>query len=160
MGLPSAIHVLQDAGFATGETIYRDFVRYVAERPNGQEAPDPSNLDEGKFWERLNRFLEARGWGQLTSERVHSGLGMVRAADWAEADREGQESQPGCYFTSGLLAHLLGQAAGGPVAVLEVRCRSRSDAHCDFLYGSEAAVHEIYGLLLDGRSVEDALLEL
>ncbi len=160
MGVPSAVHVLQDAGFATGETLYREFARELAGDNGRQGTPDPSTLPEKGFWDRLDDFFGARGWGHLESERVHSGLGMVRAHQWAEADKRGQEAQPGCFFTSGLLAHLLGQAAGGPVAVLEVRCRSRGDEACEFLYGSEAAVHEIYGLLLDERSVEEALAEL
>ncbi len=160
MGVPSAVHVLQDAGFATGETLYREFARGVSGPDDDPSAPDPSSLSEDAFWDRLDGFFKARGWGRFEAERVHSGLGMIRAHDWAEADGHGQETQPGCYFTSGLLTHLLGQAAGGPVAVLEVRCRSRGDSSCEFLYGSEAAVHEIYGLLLDDRSVDQALAEL
>jgi len=156
----SAVHALQDAGFATGESLYREFARELAGHNGHQETPDPSTLPEKGFWDRLDNFFGARGWGHLETERVHSGLGMVRAHQWAEADERGHETQPGCFFTSGLLAHLLGQAAGGPVAVLEVRCRSRGDQACEFLYGSEAAVHEIYGLLLDERSVEEALAEL
>jgi hypothetical protein len=151
-GVLSATHVLQDAGFAAGDRIYDEFAREVG--------GDPSELGASNFWEALDRYLARRGWGHLRVERVHSGLGILHASDWAESDPGSGDGQPGCYFSSGLLAHLLGQAAGGPVAVLEVECRSRGDDGCRFLYGSEAAVHEIYGLLLDGVSLDEALVEL
>lgn len=151
-GVLSATHALQDAGFASGDRFYEGFAREVE--------GDPSELGEARFWRALNRYLEKRGWGRFEVERIHPGLGLIRALDWAEADPGSEESQPGCFFSSGLLSHLLGQAAGGPIAVLEVGCRSRGDAECRFLYGSEAAVHEIYGFLLDGSSVDEALAEL
>lgn len=148
----SATHVLHDAGFGSGPPLFDDL-----ERKLGQ---DPTTRNETLFWTDLSRFFAERGWGRIESERVHSGLGLLLARDWAESDPEGLDEQPGCHFSSGLLAYLLGRAAGAPIAVLEVGCRSRGDDHCSFLYGSEAAIHEIYGLLLDGASLEEALAGL
>lgn len=148
----AATHVLNDAGFGSGPPLFEGFEEELG--------TDPTLRPEREFWNALSRFLERRGWGRVDVERVHSGLGLLRARDWAESDPAGTESQPGCHFTTGLLAYLLGRTAGAPIAVLEVRCRSRGDSQCDFLYGSEAAIHEIYGLLLDGRSLDEALAEL
>jgi hypothetical protein len=50
--------------------------------------------------------------------------------------------------------------AGSPVAVLEVSCRTRGDDRCSFLFGSEQAIHDVYGLLLEGDSLDDALATL
>ena len=47
--------------------------------------------------------------------------------------------------------------AGGPVAVLEVTCRTRGDDACAFAFGSEGAVHELYGKLLEGADLDGAL---
>ncbi len=152
VGALAATHVLHDAGFAAGEDIFEHFADRLPEEPVHLPAPS--------FWSALSGHLEAEGWGHFEVERVHSGLGLVRAHGWAESNPEGEEEQPGCHFTSGMFAALLGRVAGGPVAVLEVLCRSKGDDHCGFLYGSEAAIHEIYGLLLDGASLDDALAGL
>jgi predicted hydrocarbon binding protein len=147
-----ATHALHAAGFAAGEPMYERF----AARIDG----DPASLGELRFWEEASRFFEEEGWGSFEHERVHSGLGILRAPDWAEANPKGDESQPGCAFSSGMLACVLGKVAGGPVAVLEVRCRSRNDDHCGFLFGSESAIHDVYGLLLDGIPLESVLSRL
>lgn len=147
-----ATHALHDAGFAAGELLHRRFEERV-----GTEA---SELDEGRFWAEASAFFQEEGWGGFTHERLHPALGILRAPEWAESNGEGTESQPGCAFSAGMLAYLLGQVAGGPVAVLEVFCRSRGDDHCGFLFGSEAAVHEVYGLLLDGDTLEHVLAHL
>lgn len=144
-----AIHALHDAGFATGEAFFDELARLAAE--------DPADLDEARFWKVLSRFFEARGWGPLAHRRLHPGLGLIRASGWAECDPEGEESQPGCAFTSGFLAHMLGRVAGGPVAVLEVACGSVGGGACEFLFGGERAVHEVYGRLLNGEPLDAVL---
>lgn len=148
----SANHVLNDTGFGSGPAVFQELVDVLGE--------DPADRGETRFWKDLSRFFHERGWGRVDSERVHSGLGLLRARDWAESDPEGMDDQPGCHYSSGLLAYVLGRAAGAPIAVLEVGCRSRGDADCAFLYGSEAAIHEVYGLLLDGASLDEALAQL
>jgi hypothetical protein len=147
-----ATHVLHDAGFAAGPRFQDAFEAEVGR--------NPSDLGEGEYWRLLGRFLVRRGWGRIEPERVHPGLAVLRAWDWAESEPHGGETQPGCHFSSGFLAYLLGRAAEAPIAVLEVSCRSRGDDHCGFMYGSEAGIHEAYGLLLDGVPFEDALAQL
>jgi hypothetical protein len=148
----AATHVLNDAGFGSGPQVFEGFEKELGE--------DPAGLGEGDFWHDLSTFFKRRGWGRIETQRVHSGLGLLKAWNWAESDPSGADDQPGCHFSSGMLAYLLGRTAGAPIAVLEVSCRSRGDSHCGFLYGSEAAVHEIYGLLLDGHSLPEALAQL
>lgn len=167
----SATRILQNAGFATGSTLFSEFeaelqdsspeARTGAEAGTGaEEGPDPRDLDEARFWSSLNRFFGARGWGRVESARVHPGLGVIHAFDWTESNPAGDEDQPGCHFTAGLFSYMLSQLAGQAIAVLEVACRSAGDEHCSFLYGSEAAVHEVYGLLLDDTPLDEALARL
>jgi hypothetical protein len=59
-----------------------------------------------------------------------------------------------------MLSALLSGAAGGPVAVLEVTCRTKGDDRCTFAFGSAATVHDLYGLLLEGQALEAALAAL
>ncbi len=147
-----ATHALHAAGFAAGELIHDRFAAF-----SGSE---PSTFMASEFWEVMSRYFAEEGWGSFSHERVHPGLAILRSSDWAESNPEGTETQPGCAFTSGMLAHLLGHFSDGAVAVLEVRCRSRGDDHCGFLFGSETAIHEVYGLLLDGLPLDSVLARL
>lgn len=161
----SATRILQNAGFATGEVLYREFLEELPGSesdvdPGAEAAASPRDLDEARFWFSMNRFLGARGWGRIESERVHPGLAVLHAYDWAESDAAGEDDQPGCHFTAGFFSHILSQLAGQAIAVLEVECRSAGDERCSFLYGSEAAVHEVYGLLLDDTPLDEALARL
>ncbi|NIX42216.1 MAG: hypothetical protein GWN06_24335, partial [Gemmatimonadetes bacterium] len=54
----------------------------------------------------------------------------------------------------------LTELAGGPIAVLEVSCRARGDDCCDFAFGSETAIHGLYGRLLQGENLQAALAAL
>ncbi|MEX0856249.1 MAG: V4R domain-containing protein [Gemmatimonadota bacterium] len=145
-------HALQDAGFAAGEDFLQAFADEVGE-PLGK-------LPAARFWTELDAFFEVRGWGRVEQVRLHPAFGVLHAHDWGESDPAGTEAQPGCAFSAGVLARMLGSIAGGPVAVLEVGCRSRGDGECSFLVGSELAIHEIYGHLLDGAPLDVALQKL
>jgi len=41
-----------------------------------------------------------------------------------------------------------------------VSCRAQGDERCAFAFGSAATVHDLYGLLLDGRALPSALAAL
>ncbi len=148
----ATVHALHDAGYVSGDGFYEGLSRNFAEAPNA--------VAEGDFWKGLSREFETRGWGRLAHDRLHPALGLLRSAASPEADPSGDETQPGCAYTAGVLAHVLTRSADGPIAVLEVACRSRGDEECHFAFGSESAIHEVYGLLLEGRTLNQALDEL
>lgn len=145
----SAIHALHSAGFACGDDLYEQFVAETG----------GARLGGGRFWSSLSDFFSSRGWGSLEHRAVHPGVGVLASADWAES-RGAEESQPSCAFTAGLLSSFLTRAAGGGIAVLETSCRARGDAECAFAFGSEEAIHRLYGHLLDGAPLDRALAEL
>lgn len=151
VGQLAAVHGLHAAGYGVGEEFYSAFVRSL-------DAP-PTQMSEEGLWERVSKFFQQRGWGALRHRAVHSGVGVLEGADWAESDRE-TESQPSCAFSAGLLSSFLTQLAGGAVAVLEVGCATRGDDQCMFAFGSEAAIHELYGHLLEGAGLDEALARL
>jgi predicted hydrocarbon binding protein len=151
-GALKATHALHAAGYAAGEGVAEDFAAFAG-------ATRPETLADADFWSLLNDFFVRRGWGGIRHERVHPGMAILTSSNWVEADDEGRETQPGCAFSSGVLASLFSRLAGGPVAVLEVACRSRGDEACRFLFGAEEAVHEVYGHLLEGASLETALAQ-
>lgn len=152
VGALGTVHAFHDAGFATGQALFP----HLSPRLEA----DPSETDEGVFWRELGDFFRERGWGSLTHEQVHSGVALLRSADWTEADAAPGDTPLGCAFSSGVLSHVLGAVAERPIGVLEVSCRGRGDAECAFAFGSESAVHDLYGLLLDGASLESALERL
>jgi hypothetical protein len=118
------------------------------------------SLGQAAFWTRLTKYFAKRGWGTLRHSAPHPAIGMLTSADWAEARLDDVDPDASCSFSSGFLSGLLSQLAGGPVAVLEVGCRSRGDTSCDFAFGSETAIHELYGHLLDGRAFDASLMAL
>lgn len=145
-------HGLHAAGFGAGEALYQAFAAGLERHP--------AELGERVFWNELGTFFARRGWGSLSWAPLHSGFGLLRTGDWAEADPDGGDAQPSCAFSAGLFATLLGRVAGRPVAVLEVACRSRGDDECQFVFGSEVAIHLLYGRLLDDPDVGRALDQL
>jgi predicted hydrocarbon binding protein len=152
-GALSAVHALRSAGYTAGVTFADDFAGEV-------QGGDSASLDRATYFERLGGFLEDRGWGMLHHSAPHPGVGLISSRDWAEATEDGDEDQPSCAFSSGMLSALLSRAAGAPVTVLQVGCRSRGDEACSFAFGSEAAVDELFRLLSEGRDLEAALAEL
>lgn len=146
------VHALHAAGYKAGEAMSVPLLHSLGD--------DPDSVGRKAFWTRFSQFWSRRGWGELEHRDVHSGIGLLVSSDWAEASEDTQESQPSCAFTAGLLASVLGRVAGGPLAVLEIRCRSRGDGECAFVFGSEAVVHDLYGTLLDGVAFDDALAAL
>lgn len=151
VGPLAAVHGLHAAGYAVAEELHQAFLRALG-------AP-PGELSGDALWERLAKFFQQKGWGTLHHRDLHPGIGGLESADWAEAERD-TEAQPSCAFSTGLLSGFLTLLAGGPVAVLEVGCVSRGDESCLFAFGSETAVHELHGHLLEGVDVEDALARL
>ena len=148
VGADAGARALRVAGYAAGDAWYPQF------------ASVDQVLSENAFWQRLSQFFSSHGWGTLTHSAVHPGVGALDAADWVEAEPEVNESRPSCFFTTGALANLLGNAAGAPVAVLEVECRSTGHERCRFMFGSAEALNALYSRVARGSAVDAALSEL
>jgi hypothetical protein len=151
VGPVAAVHALHSAGFAAGAELFQEFQRTLQ--------AELGELPEPVLWERLAAFFRQRGWGSLGHRRVHPGVGLLESPDWAEAVPHTEE-QPQCAFSTGLLSNFLTLLAGSPVAVLEVRCRSRGDDACSLAFGSEATIQRLYERLLEGDTLDEALQQL
>lgn len=154
VGAEAAAQALRQAGYAAGDALFA-FLQGSGERQAG-------DIPATQFWSDLGRLFASRGWGQLTFSPAHEGVGALDAGDWFEArlDESGSADQPSCHFTIGVLANVLGQVAGGEVAVLEVDCRSRGDARCRFLFGGADAVYHVYDQMSAGTPPDSALAQL
>jgi hypothetical protein len=151
-GTLETVRALQHAGYTAGVE--------AAVALNREAGGDAFTLMAPAFWGHLSSYFEKRGWGSLSHHDVHAGIGVLTSFDWAEALPGTKRSNAGCGVSAGFLSGLLSQLAGGAVAVLEARCRSRGDAECDFAFGSESAIHELYGRMLAGADLEQALQAL
>ncbi len=149
MGTLETVSALHRAGYAAG--------RYAALALNRESGGDALKLSSAGFWTRLSEYFDKRGWGSLAHRSPHPAVGILSSEEWAEASTGEESSDSGCAVSAGFLSGLLSQLAGGPVAVLEVRCRGRGDDSCDFAFGSETAIHDLYGHMLDGADVDEAL---
>ena len=118
------------------------------------------SLSERGFWDRLESYFSSRGWGNLGHRSAHPGVGMLSSPDWAESDRDELDAAGSCSFSAGFLSGVLTKVAGGPIAVLEVGCRSRGASRCDFAFGSETAIQQLYGRMVRGEDLDTALSNL
>lgn len=150
VGTLPAVRALHQAGYASGV----DAVEALRSGGAGEALPDLAARD---FWERTTQFFRKRGWGTLSHDARHAGVGLLRSADWVEAEVDQPDPESSCSFSTGFLSGLLSELAGAPVAVLEVTCRGRGDGECAFAFGSEAVIHDLYGHMVDGADLQGAL---
>jgi len=148
-----AVDILQDAGFAAGAGVYQAFSVWLPEHAG---VARPEELDAAQLEGVLTEFFQASGWGALTVGRLGRAALALDSTDWAEAE-PGTAQTPMCFFSSGMLADFLGRLSGEQVAVMEVECRSKSDARCRFLSASPDTLNAVYEQMSQGRSYEDAL---
>jgi hypothetical protein len=151
-GILPMVHALHHAGYEAGTGAAPMLV--------GSAKSGPAALTQDVFWVKLADFFSQRGWGTLRHEAAHTAVGLLSSVDWAEAGDGEVDPDASCCFSTGFLSGLLSELAGGPVAVLEVGCRTRGEDKCQFAFGSETAIHDLYGRLLDGVDLDGALAAL
>ena len=144
---------LQEAGFAGGEELYREFTGWLQQT---RHVDQPDALDVRFLGEALGEFFAKQGWGSLDVTPLHPAVVALDAADWAEAADGGGEF-PSCHVTCGLLADFFGRIADGLVAVMEVECRSRGDTRCRFLVGAPETLGVLYDRMAQGSGYAEAL---
>ena len=154
VGADFAARALRAAGHASGDALVAALAQNIGADPAA--APNLSELSAPTFWRRLSQLFSTRGWGSLAHEAVHEGVGALDSTNWVEALPD-TATRPSCFFTTGLLANLLGRAASAPVAVLEVECRSRGDARCRFLFGAPETLNSVYGQMRTGDNAAESL---
>lgn len=148
--------VLQEAGYAGGETVFVGMRAWCA--ANGLGAPE--SLAYTQFQQAAARFFSETGWGAVALEPIGDAAVAFDSPDWAEADPEAAMPYPSCYYTAGMLADLFGRVAEGPLGCLEAECRSAGAARCRFLLASPEVVAHVYQRLTEGVGYEAALQEL
>ena len=153
LGAQRAASVLRQAGHAAGDALFRALAQ-------SRGGTDLAQLEASEFWKRLTQLFAARGWGSLQQSTAHPGIGALESTDWGEADPSSAARRPSCFFSTGLLANLLGQVADADVAVLEVECRSRGDHQCRFLFGSPDALDALYSRVASGEQPDYAIAQL
>jgi len=141
-----AIAILQEAGYAAGEGLFRAF---AAEH-------DPTDLDAGLLAETLAEFFTSGGWGTVTMSPVGTGALALDSSDWVEAEPSTAQT-PMCFFSAGMLADFLGRLSDEPVSVMEVECRSRGDARCRFLSATPEVLQRVYEGMTEGQTYEEVL---
>jgi predicted hydrocarbon binding protein len=149
----AAITVLQEAGYAAGEGVHQALRTWLGAHAGTDH---PEELDATQFGGALSDFFQSSGWGQLSVKPVGGAALAFDSADWIEAE-PGSTQMPMCFFTSGMLADLLGRVSGEQVAVMEVECRSQGDSLCRFLSASPATLQEVYEKMTSGMSYAEAL---
>ena len=140
------ITVLQEAGYAAGEGLFKAFTAVNS----------ATDLDADMLGEALSEFFTSGGWGTVTLSPVGTGALALDSPDWAEA-APGTAQSPMCFFSAGMLADFLGRLADETIAVMEVECRSRGDERCRFLSATPQVLEKVYNEMTAGRTYADAL---
>jgi predicted hydrocarbon binding protein len=153
VGADAAARALRAAGYAAGDALYAALTQPFGDSDGGEKVGE---LPAAAFWRRLSQLFSTRGWGTLSHEPAHQGVGALESANWVEAV-PGNGSRPSCFFTTGLLANLLGRAAGSTIAVLEVECRSHGDERCRFMFGAPDSMNAAYNLIRSGETPDSLL---
>jgi predicted hydrocarbon binding protein len=149
----AAIAVLQESGYAAGEGVYGALRIWLGTHAGTE---DPAELDATLFAGALADFFQSAGWGRLTISPLGGAALALDSSDWIEAE-PGSAQMPMCFFTSGMLADVIGRMSGEQVAVMEVECRSKGDSICRFLSASPTTLQEVYEKMAAGMSYEEAL---
>ena len=149
-GAEAGTRALQEAGHAAGDVLFDRLTRGLSE--------DPSGTPSTTFWDRLAALFRELGWGDVTHEELHPGVGALTARDWFEADPDAPRSA--CAFTTGVLANLLGRVAGKSVAVMTVESPSGEAGGCRFLFGSQQVLQEVYSSMRGGQELEASIAAL
>ena len=152
VGTLPTVRALHSAGYHAGLP--------AAMAMHNESGGDAFSLGRDDFWQKLQAYFKKRGWGTLSHRSPHAAIGLLSSGDWAEALDGDPDPDASCCFSTGFLSGLLSQLAGGPVAVLEIECRTRGGSSCEFAFGSEGAIHELYGQLLEGADLDGALATL
>ena len=145
---------LQEAGFAGGEEMFREFGDWLVATRGVEHVGD---LDVQFLSEVVSQFFGEQGWGELTASPLSPAVLALDSAEWAEASDESRGEFPSCHLTCGLLADFFGRLSEGLVAVMEVECRSRGDARCRFLAGAPETLSALYDRMAQGSGYADAL---
>lgn len=146
--------LLQEAGVAGGEGLHAAFCDWLQ---TAYGVVQPGDLDASYLPEALKGFFGDYGWGTLIVRELAPSVLALDSEDWAEAAPEQGSQYPSCHLTSGLLADFLGRVAQGPVAVMEVECRTRGDAKCRFLVGAPDSLSVLYDRMSRGLTYAEAL---
>jgi len=152
VGTLPTVRALHSAGYHAGLAA-AETVQELA----GGKAFEATKTD---FFVGIRDYFVKRGWGTLTHSVVHEAVGVLSSPDWAEVAEGEIDPDASCCFSTGFLSGLFSQLAGGLIAVLEIECRARGGSSCDFAFGSEGAIHELYGQLLEGVDLDGALTAL
>jgi predicted hydrocarbon binding protein len=140
------VTILQEAGYAAGEGLYRAFTA----------ASNPAELDADLLGDTLSEFFRSGGWGSVSITPVGGGALAIDSTEWAEAE-PGTAQAPMCFFSAGMLADFLGRISEETIAVMEVECRSKGDQRCRFLSATPQVLEKVYNEMTAGKSYEEAL---
>jgi predicted hydrocarbon binding protein len=156
VGADAAAQALRAAGYAAGDALFAALTQPFGSEPGNGESNTITEWSASSFWRRLSQLFSTRGWGTLSHDSPHEGIGSLESTNWVEAEPD-SSARPTCFFSTGLLANLLGQAAGAELAVLEVECRSRGDQRCVFLFGAPETLDALYHRLRSGEPVDRSI---
>ncbi len=149
-------NVLQEAGYAGGESVFGAFREWCVAKGVGA----PESLPLSRFQASAAEFFAQAGWGTVTITPVKDVAVAFDCDEWSESDPAAGMPYPSCYYSAGMLADFFGRVADGQLGCMEVECRSNGGTRCRFLLGSPEVLGHVYQRLTEGVTYDVALNEL
>jgi len=148
--------VLQEAGYAGGESVFGAFREWCVAKGFGE----PERLALSRFQAHAATFFSEAGWGKVTISPIGDVAVALDAPDWSESDPAAAMPYPACYYSAGMLGDFFGRIADGQLGCMEVECRTSGSSRCRFLIGSPQVLAHVYQRLTEGVDYETALAQL
>ncbi|HEX5436248.1 MAG TPA: V4R domain-containing protein [Gemmatimonadaceae bacterium] len=149
----SVAPALQEAGYAGGDAVFAAFRDWLLAR----EHREPDTLTLPEFETFASEYFRAAGWGVVSIGTLQDAVATVDCAEWGESEPAAELEHPACHLTTGMFANFFGHLSDGPLAVLEVECRSMGAPRCRFLLGAGDVMTAVYEAMAQGAGYEEAV---
>jgi predicted hydrocarbon binding protein len=150
----------EEAGAASGIVLYqcgkwwgKQFIKRHGNETRHFYQLDHSDLPLHFFVQVLRRVWALYGWGKidLDFDLREKGFIAVNVENAMYSDVVGNVGRTTDYIIAGVLASIIGDLSGRELECVEIGCKSKGDARCDFLVGIRTRVDVIAAWVKQGR---------
>ena len=147
-------------------------VLYACGRSWGQRCMKRLGIETRQFYQRdqaelplhfhtqvLRRVWALYGWGLLQFDHSTSDKGLLEAIveNAMYSDVVGNVGKTTDHIIAGVLAAILSELAGRELHAVEICCKSKGDARCHFMIGTEARTKILDSWVREGRKRREIL---
>jgi len=151
----------EETGAASGIVLYqcgkwwgRQFIKRHGNETRHFYQLDHADLPLHFFLQVLRRVWALYGWGKIAIDfdLREKGFVAVSVENAMYSDVVGNVGRTTDYVIAGVLASIIGDLSGRELDCVEIGCKSKGDARCDFLVGISNRVDVVTAWVKQGRT--------